>query len=72
LRRKQPTGEQHGHQEEDGQAARAPARTPSFWSELYERGLDLATGVAMGAKLASGGGMHDIIEIGKERLRFRH
>jgi hypothetical protein len=51
--------------------APAPTRTPSFWTELYERGLDLATGVAMGAKLASGGGMHDIIEIGKERLRFR-
>jgi hypothetical protein len=51
--------------------APATARTPSFWNELCERGLDLATGVAMGAKLASGGGMHDIIEIGKERLRFR-
>jgi hypothetical protein len=39
---------------------------------LYERGLDVVTGVAIGAKLAAGGGMHDVIEIGKERLRFRH
>jgi len=52
--------------------APAPARTPSFWNELYERGLDVVTGVAIGAKLAAGGGMHDVIEIGKERLRFRH
>jgi hypothetical protein len=51
--------------------APAPARTPSFWTELYERGLDLATGVAIGAKLVGGGSMHDVIEIGKERLRFR-
>jgi hypothetical protein len=52
--------------------APAPTRTPSFWTELRERGLDVATGIAMGAKLASGGTMHDVFEIGKERLRIRH